>query len=149
MKATIKCSNCDSEITNLNMSWGKKQWLWSLLFLPLMLIALIPMLRMYMPKGDFRKDLVVTINEENYGDTLELLGTITNNGKATWKGIELDIEFYEDGKFIDEHQARISPSILPATTENFKVTIHSISSKLDGENVEMQIKVSDARTDLF
>ena len=69
MKATIKCSNCGAEITNLNFSWPKKQWLF---ILPIVLIGFLPMWQLYKPKGDFRKDLQINILENTLVQDTEM-----------------------------------------------------------------------------
>jgi len=82
MKATIKCSECGSEITNLNMSWGNKHLLVTLLILPL---AFLPMLFIFKDrfadKPDFRQELSITITKVAYGQgELTMHGTIENLG---------------------------------------------------------------------
>ena len=59
MKAQLKCSSCGAEITNLNMSWGKKQWLW---FIPLIVFMIfIPFIMdsWFRDSNDFRSDLSI------------------------------------------------------------------------------------------
>ncbi len=148
MKATVKCSNCGAEITNLNFGWGKKQWLW---MIPLFLVVLFPMWRVYRPKGDYRKDLQIKVLETRKNDSnMEILGTIQNNGKTMWENIELDAEFYgPDGKFVDEASGRVSSSIEAGKTEHFKITIKDAPERITGENVRMELKVADAFSSVF
>ncbi len=48
MLAKMKCSNCGAEISNLNMSWGWKNYL---MVVPIMLLGFLPLLRTTFFKG--------------------------------------------------------------------------------------------------
>jgi hypothetical protein len=148
MNATLKCSNCGSEITNLNMTWGKKQWLW---MTPLMILILLPMWKLYKPKGDFRKDLQVEMLElRKDSGNIEILGTIQNNGATEWNFISLNADFFDpQGKFLDQHTERLSNSIPPGDTAHFKITILSPSERTKAKDVRIELKVADASTRMF
>ena len=148
MKATVKCSHCGAEITNLNFSWGKKQWLW---IIPFLLLCLLPLWRIYQPKGDFRKDLEVIVLEKRVTDSqFAILGTIQNTGKTQWKNIELDAEFYSpDGNFVDEASSRVSSSVDPGAVEHFKMEIRTPSAQVRSETTRMEVKIADAYTSPF
>lgn len=95
MIAKVKCSNCGAELTNLNFTWGKKQWLWSLLILPMLLIGFFPLWNLYKPKGDYTTDLrSVVLEKRVIGRDVEILGTIKNVGNTRWKNIRLDAVFF-------------------------------------------------------
>ncbi|MGD0899660.1 MAG: hypothetical protein ABR915_17655 [Thermoguttaceae bacterium] len=86
MKATVKCSNCGAEITNLSFTWGKKYWLW---MAPLLVLCFLPMWRLYKPKGDYRKDLQISRLETRKDDSkIEIVGAIQNAGKTTHRQLE-------------------------------------------------------------
>lgn len=60
MSVKVKCSNCGTEISNLNFGWGKKQMILPFLFsIPFMLIGFFPLVKILYFKGDFRKELSV------------------------------------------------------------------------------------------
>ncbi len=151
MKASVKCSSCGAEISNLQFTWGKKYWLCTLIPLPIMLIALFPMWRMLGPRGDYREDLQITVQEKRTtDDNLKILGSIENQGKTTWDGVELDAEFYDaDGKFIDEESSRVSSSIVPGQTEHFKIEIYSAPARILDDNVQMKLKIAGAHSRMF
>ena len=148
MKASVKCSNCGAEISNLNFSWGKKQWLW---MIPFLAFCLLPMWRLYRPKGDYRQDLHVAVLEKRIVDSrLEILGTIQNAGKTKWENIELDAEFYgADGKFVDEASARVSSSVEPGAIEHFKMEIKNPSEQIRSDSARMELKIADAYSSPF
>lgn len=148
MNATVKCSNCGAEITNLNFSWGRKQWLW---MIPFLLFCLLPMWRIYMPRGDYRNDLQVAVLEQRTSESLlEILGTIRNNGKTKWENVELDAEFFDaDGKFIDEASGRVSSAVEPGALEHFKMEIKNPAERIRAETTRMELKVADAYSSPF
>jgi hypothetical protein len=148
MKATIKCSNCGSEITNLTFSWPKKQWLF---ILPILLIALLPMWQLYKPKGDFRKDLQITILEKRQGDkTLEILGTVENTGKTKWKNTNIDCLFFDSkGAFIDKTSGRVDALVVPGGKEYFKIAVKDTDGKLIAPDIKLEAKVADAYSSPF
>jgi hypothetical protein len=151
MKATVKCSNCGAEITNLNFSWGKKQWLWFLPILPIMLIGFLPMWNLYQDKGNFRDDLHITVLEKRPNEkTYEILGYVENKGKVSWENINLDFDFFSPtGTFIDKASGRVNAVVMPGGKEYFKVVTPDKASSLSAEGVEMKSKVADAYTKPF
>ncbi len=148
MRAQLKCSNCGAEISNLNFSWGRKQWLW---FIPFMLFAFL--FPFFMEKtilkkdaSSFRTDLIIKDTEKRYiNGTIEILGIIENHGKVNWENIEVQAELYgKEGKFLDQITGRIASNLLPGGTDHFKLS----SKEFPGERweaiIDMKIKVADA-----
>lgn len=148
MKASVKCSNCGAEITNLNFSWGKKQWIF---FFPAILLCLFPMWHLYKPKGDFRKDLQLTVLEKRIaGKNVEILGTVENKGKHSWDSIHINAEFYStDGKFVDQASEYLSTAVSSGAKENFKICISDASDWAKSDTSQLQLKVGDAMAPLF
>lgn len=148
MKAQLKCSNCGAEISNLNFSWGRKQWLW---FIPFMLFALLfpIIMKSDILKKDthnFRNDIIIKETEKRYiNDTIEILGIIENRGKVNWEYIVIKAELYgKDGKFLDEITGRIAANLLPNTTDHFKLSAKEFPGARWEAINEMKIKVADA-----
>lgn len=143
MKASVKCSNCGAEISNLNFSWGRKQWLW---VVPVLVVSLLPLWRIYMPKGDFRQDLVIQVLERRPVDkTVEILGSVSNTGKSRWENINIDCLFFDPtGTFIDKASGRVEAVVRPGGKEYFKITAKDPSGRLVTEGVKMEAKVADA-----
>lgn len=147
MKAQLKCSNCGAEISNLNFSWGRKQWLW---FIPFIIFAfLFPFIMEHILKGDkhnFRTDLIIKDTEKRYTNgTIELLGLIENHGKVNWENIVVKAELYgKDGKYLDELTGRISVNLLPGATEHFKLSSKDFPQQRWEAINDMKVKVSDA-----
>ncbi len=148
MKATVKCSNCGAEISNLNFSWGKKQWLF---IVPIMLIGFLPMWQLYRPKGDFRKDLKITVLEKRQVDkSYEILGTVENNGKTHWKNTNIDCLFFDaKGVFIDKVSGRVDAVVMPGGKEYFKITANDADGKLNSPGINLEAKVADAYSNPF
>jgi len=93
MIAKMKCSNCGAEMSNLSMSWGKKQ-LWFII--PIMLLGFLPMIKLFWLKGDATKDLVISqIQKRTHGDALEIVGLITNSGSHTFSSVTIEAEFFD------------------------------------------------------
>ena len=147
MKTQLKCSNCGAEITNLNFSWGRKQWLWFIPFIIFMVF--IPVTMDYMLKGDkydFRSDLSIKDIEKRYvNGTLEILSVIENHGKVNWESIVVKSDCYDkDGKVIDVVTSKIPINILPGTTEHFKVVAKDFPKERWEAITDFKVKVSDA-----
>jgi len=150
MKAAVKCSNCGAEITNLNFSWGKKQWIWFLPIIPIMLIGFLPLWNLNKPKGDFREDLKITILEKRQAENYEILGTVENNGKTEWENINIDCDFFDSkGAFIDKASGRVGAVVMPGGKEYFKITAKDPSARLTASGVELKAKIADAYTSRF
>ena len=119
--------------------------------IPLLVLCFLPMWRLYRPKGDYRKDLQVTVLEKRTTDSLfEILGTVQNNGKTEWENIELNVEFYSaEGKFIDEAFGRVSSTVEPGKSEHFKIAIPAASDRIRAESSRMELKVASAYSSMF
>lgn len=148
MKAQLKCSNCGAEISNLNMSWGRKQWLW---FIPLMLFAILfPILMektiMKKDTSDFRTDLVIKDIEKRYiNGTIEILGLVENHGKVNWENIEVQAELYgKDGKFLDQLTGRVAANLLPGAADHFKISSKEFPGERWEASTDIKVKVADA-----
>ena len=148
MKATVKCSNCGAEITNLNFSWGRKQWIW---LMPIVLMGFYPMWSLYKPKGDFRRDLKITVLEKRQADkSFEILGTIENTGKTRWQNVNIDCLFFDaKGAFVDKASGRVDAAVLPSGKEYFKITLRDTDGKLSLPEVKLSTKVADAYSSPF
>lgn len=148
MIAKMQCSNCGAEMSNLNMNWGKKQFL---LIIPIMLIGFLPLVIMSSPKGDPTKVLVVSeVTTRTSGKSFEILGLITNSSGRKWTGIRVEAEFYDSsGVFIDEASEYLRSDISGDATEHFKITIPSPPKEVSEGGIKPIVKVSSARTGLF
>lgn len=150
MNASVKCPNCGTDIDDVNRPSGKSRWLPILSMLPTLLILVLvlwPLWRLHRPRGDYRADLIVAVQEKRMArrGMLEVLGTVENRGKHRWENIELDVEFYTaDGRFLDEASDRIASSVDPGKTEHFKIDLLQTSSRVEEEGVRMEVKVADA-----
>jgi hypothetical protein len=146
VKAQLKCSNCGAEISNLNFSWGRKQWLW---FIPFIIVMFIfPFAVDYMLKGgkhDFRADLIIKDTEKRYTNgTIEILGIIENQGKVNWENIVVKGELYgKDGKYLDELTRRIPANLLPLAIEHFKIETKEFPNARWEAITDMKVKVAD------
>ena len=147
MKAQLKCSNCGAEMSNLNFSWGRKQWLWFIPFIVAML--LLPFVMDYtMSKGkhDFRTDLVIKDTERRFANgTIEILGTIENQGKMNWEDIEVQADLYsKDKKFLDHLSGYNRTNILPGGSEHFKISSKGFPESRWLAINDIKVKVSSA-----
>jgi hypothetical protein len=152
MQATVKCSNCGAEITNLSFTWGKKHWLWMMpLIILLPLLSMIPMWQIFKGKGDFRKDLQITVLETRKDEgKIDILGTVQNSGKTAWENIQLTVDFFDaQGKFLDQESGRVTNSVGPGDTEHFKISILSPSDRIKPKDVRMEVKAGDAFSRMF
>lgn len=147
MKAQLKCSNCGAEISNLNLSWGRKQLIW---FVPIMImIFLYPIAIRYILKGDkhnFRSDLIIQNIEKRYSNgTIEVLGIIENHGSVNWSSIYITAELFgKDNKFLDQLTGRIPANLLPGAKEYFKISAREFPQPRWEAIKDMKIKVADA-----
>ncbi len=150
MKATVKCSNCGAEITNLNFSWGKKEWIWLLPIIPIIIIGFLPLWNLTKPKADFREDLKITILEKRQAQNYEILGFIENTGKTKWENINIDCDFFDSkGVFIDKASDHVRAVVMPGGKEFFKITVINPSSRLTSPGVDLKVKIADANTSPF
>jgi hypothetical protein len=148
MSAKVKCSNCGTEISNLNFGWGKKQMILPFLFsIPILLIGFFPLVKMLYFKGDFRKELTVTSFEKReQNGSIEIVGEIANNGTHNWQSLSVEAEFYDnDGKFLDEYQSYMQGSIAAGTKEHFKILVTGNSPEIKKADVNVKVKISTAR----
>jgi hypothetical protein len=148
MNAKIKCSNCGAEISNLNLSWGKKQ-VW--ITIPIMALGFLPLIKMTFFKGNPVKDLQISeVVTRKADEGLEIVGLITNQSGREWSGVTVEAEFFDaSGAFLDEESERVSSDIMGHAKEHFKVVIRHPSPKITGEGVKSVIKVAGGHTSAF
>jgi hypothetical protein len=151
VNAKLKCSNCGAEISNLTLSWGKKQWLWMLIaFVPIIIFGIVMSL-IESPKGDFSKDLQTTLLETRYStNRIDVLGKITNSGKYKWSSIDVKAEFYDkNGRFLDEESGYISGSVKPGEEDNFRLSLNKPDDELLTNSPNVIVKVTGAYNGSF
>lgn len=148
MIAKMKCSNCGAEMSNLNLSWGRKQ-LWFIV--PVMALAFLPLLRIYWLKGVATKDLVVSeVKTRAVGSSLEVTGVITNEGRGTFSGVTIEAEFFDAaGNFVDEESASLRTDIPKGAKEYFKVSLGSVPPEASEPDTKMVVKVSGGFSSVF
>jgi len=148
MKASMKCSNCGAEMSNLSMNWGRKQ-MWFII--PVMLLGFLPLIKMSFFKGDVTKDLQISdIQTRASGSSLEVVGLITNTSSRDWSGITVEAEFFDaSGKFIDEASDYLRSEIAGNAKEHFKIVIVSPPKEaLDGD-IKPNVKIYGGHTSPF
>jgi hypothetical protein len=148
MKASMKCSNCGAEMSNLNMTWGRKQ-MWFII--PLMLIGFLPLIKMSFFKGDVTKDLRISdVQTRVSGRSLELVGLITNTSGREWSSITVEAEFFDaSGNFIDEASEYMRSDIAGNSKENFKIVITSPPEEALSGVIKPTVKISGGHTSPF
>ena len=148
MLAKMKCSNCGAEISNLNMSWGWKNYL---MVVPIMLLGFLPLLRTTFFKGDITKELTISdVQRRSVDRSLEIVGLIANKGNRTWSGVTIEAEFFDaSGAFIDEATDYRRADISANAQEHFKVTILTPSAALSDPGTKMVVKVAGGHTSPF
>jgi hypothetical protein len=148
MKASMKCSNCGAEMSNLNMTWGRKQ-MWFVV--PIMLIGFLPLIKMSFFKGDVTKDLKISgIETRASGKSLEIVGLITNSSGREWSGITVEAEFFDaSGRFIDEASEYMRSDIAGNSKEYFKIVIASPPEEALSGAIKPSVKISGGHTSPF
>lgn len=148
MKASMKCSNCGAEMSNLNMTWGRKQ-LWFVI--PVMLLGFLPLIKMSFFKGDVKKDLAISeIETRASGRSLEIVGLITNSSSREWSSITVEAEFFDaSGKFIDEASEYMRSDIAGHSKEHFKIVISSPPEAALSGAIQPVVKISGGHTSPF
>lgn len=141
MIAKMKCSNCGAEMSNLNMSWGKKQ-LWFLI--PIMLLGFLPMIKLFWFKAEPTKELSITeVQKRTNGSALEIVGLLTNNGTHTFSSVSVEAEFYDAaGNFLDEESSYIRADIPGGAKEHFKITVKTPPAQASLPDAKMVVKVT-------
>ncbi len=153
MKAQLKCSNCGAEITNVNMTWGRRYW-WYMIPLVLFMSMVYPLIMTRVMKGkshDFRNDLVASYQEKRYNDGLiEVIGTIENKGTVDWNRLTVEAKLSDkDGKFLDQILDYISMTIPKGGKEIVVVSKNKFPQERWENIKEVQLRVTEANYDRF
>lgn len=141
MIAKMKCSNCGAEISNMNMSWGRKYWLFAL---PIMILGFLPLIKMTFFKGDVTQDLSITeVTKRQVGTSLEIIGLITNSGSHKWSSVNIEAEFFDaSGGFLDEQTESLRSEITPGAKEHFKITLRNPDARIQAAETKMVVKIA-------
>lgn len=146
MIAKMKCSNCGAEMSNLNLTWGRKH-LWFIL--PIMLIGFLPLIKMTFFKAEATKELKLSDVEKRSagGESFEIVGLITNSGSRTWSSVSVEAEFFDaSGKFIDEAQGSVRSDIGPNAKEHFKMAVKSSTPGVADPATKIVVKIAGGHT---
>ena len=144
----MKCSNCGAEMSNLNMTWGRKQ-MWFII--PVMLLGFLPLIKMSFFKGDVTKDLKISdIQTRMSGTSLEIVGLITNSSGRQWSSITVEAEFFDSsGNFLDEASEYMRSDIAGNSKEHFKIVILSPPEAALSGAIKPVVKISGGQTSPF
>lgn len=148
MKASMKCSNCGAEMSNLNLTWGRRQ-MWFII--PIMVLGFLPLIKMTFFKGEAAKDLSISeIQTRTSGRTLEIVGLITNSSGREWSGVTVEAEFFDAaGNFLDEESNFLRSDIAGHSKEHFKIVISSPPEGALSGDIKPVIKISGGHTSPF
>jgi len=135
-------------MSNLNFTQGKKHLLYRLFMIPIMLLAFLPIIRMTFFKGDVTKDLVISeVQKRSNGQSIDVLGLITNNGRHKWSSVTIEAEFFDgSGVFLDEQSSYLRSEIPAGAKEHFKISMRTSDSKLKAEDTKMVVKIAGGHT---
>ena len=135
-------------MSNLNMNWGRKQFLF---IIPIMLLGFFPLIKMTFFKGDITKDLAVSeVQTRTSGKSLEIVGLITNSSGRTWTGVTVEAEFYNaSGEFVDEANQYLRSDIGGDAKEHFKITVPNPPKDAAGGEIKPVVKVTSGHTSPF
>ncbi len=148
MKASMKCSNCGAEMSNLNMTWGRKQ-LWFIV--PITVLGFLPLIKMTFFKGEVAKDLSISeIQTRTSGRSMEIVGLITNSSGREWSGVTVEAEFFDAaGNFLDEESSILRSNVAGHSKEHFKIVISSPPEGAVSGDIKPVIKISGGHTSPF
>ena len=132
-------------MSNLNMTWGRKQ-LWFII--PIMLLGFFPMARLLWFKGDATKELRISdVQKRLNGDFIEIVGLITNTGTHNWSNVTIEAEFFDTaGNFVDEAQDYMRSNIAGGAKEHFKIKVKSPATTVSAGETKMELKISGGHT---
>ena len=135
-------------MSNMNMTWGKKQ-MWFLI--PVMVLGFLPIIKMTFFKGDATKDLAISdIETRAAGRSLEIVGLITNSSSREWSGVTVQAEFFDaSGKFVDEASEYLRSDISGNSKEHFKIVISSPPGEALNGEMKPVLKISGGHTRPF
>lgn len=135
-------------MSNLNMTWGRKQ-MWFII--PVMLLGFLPLIKMSFFKGDVTKDLRISdIQTRMSGTSLEIVGLITNSSGRQWSSITVEAEFFDSsGNFLDEASEYMRSDIAGKSKEHFKIVIASPPEAALSGDIKPVVKISGGHTSPF
>lgn len=150
--AKLKYSNCGAELTNLTFSWGKRQWLWTLLaFIPFVALMVWMRVGLFGSSYEYVTELKVSLIETRVAqDRFDILGRLKNDGSHTWGRVTVEAEIFDkDGKFVDEVSDYLSGTLSPGAEEHFRLSFFNPDEKILNKSSKVVLKVADADEDRF
>jgi hypothetical protein len=69
------------------------------------------------------KDIVLSdVEETRHGGITAIIGSATNNGKVLARGITIEANLFNHGKFVDQYSTYISGGVEPGELKHFKIS---------------------------
>jgi hypothetical protein len=88
------------------------------------------------------KDIAVSnVEELKHDGVTSIIGSVKNSGKTPARGITIQADFFEHGKFVDQYSTYISGNLAPGESKNFKISCgckDSPPAEHDSYKVEVQ-----------
>jgi hypothetical protein len=68
------------------------------------------------------KEIILSdVEERNDNGRVSIIGTLKNTGARPARGVQIEVDLFQKGKFVDQYSTYIAGSIAPGESRNFKV----------------------------
>jgi hypothetical protein len=72
---------------------------------------------------DLAKDIALSgVGEEKHDGTTAIIGTATNNGKKPARGVHIQANLFNHGKFVDQYSTYLTGALAPGKSQYFKIS---------------------------
>ena len=72
---------------------------------------------------ELAKNIVLSaVDEEKHDGTTAIVGTATNNGKKSARGIHIQANLFNHGKFVDQYSTYLTGALAPGKSQYFKIS---------------------------
>jgi hypothetical protein len=72
--------------------------------------------------NDAKTIILSNVEEQKHDGLTAIVGSATNTGKAPARGLTIQADFFDHGKFVDQYSTYISGKIAPGESKNFKIS---------------------------
>ena len=70
-----------------------------------------------------RKSIVLSNLEERKSDgAFAIIGSVKNTGKVPARGIQIAVDLFQKGRFVDQYSTYVSGTLAPGEERNFKIS---------------------------
>jgi hypothetical protein len=79
------------------------------------------------------------VEELKHDGATSIIGSVKNSGKTPARGVQIQADLFDHGKFVDQYSTYISGSIAPGESRNFKIACGCNAPPAEHDSYKLEV----------